>query len=158
MAAAGGAKKKDESKPNMVQLNEMFADRVRHEQQAAQEWEDKWGIDPEREKKKQELLQRVIPASMHDYLEQSKQEYMIIQTPLGTKKEAIDRTLAKTLFPSTVHLVGEKISVDGVDPTKKYKFPITTSQEVGWYAQNFKNIEIPILEGRKVKPKKPLHY
>lgn len=38
MAANGGGTKKKEQ-PNMVHWNEMFADRIRHEQQAAKEWQ-----------------------------------------------------------------------------------------------------------------------
>ena len=154
---SNGTTKKKVDQPNMVHWNQMFADRIKHEQQACQEWADKWGIDPESEKKKEELLQRVIPTPLHKYLEKNNERnIMIIETPLGTKKEAIDKTLANRLKPSTVHLVGQKIEIDGVDPTEKYQFPILTSQQIGWYAQNFRNIEIPILEGRKVKPKKPL--
>lgn len=152
MSKTNGTTKKDP--PNMVQLNQMFTDRVRNEQKACKEWIDKWGIDPEIERKKEELLQQVIPTKLHQYLQQHNKEHTIIKTSVGTKHEAIDKTLARSLIPSTIHLVGEKICIDGVDPSQKYKFPVTTSQEVGWYAQNFKNIEIPILEGRKIKPKK----
>lgn len=108
------------------------------------------------EKKKKELLKTVIPTQMHEYLEKTNAPHTVIETQLGTKKEAIDQVLAKTLYPCTYHLVGKSVTTEGVNPTKKYKFPVTTNQEVGWYAENARNIEMPFLEGRRIKPKNPL--
>ena len=134
----------------MVHYDRMLTDQIRHEQQAAQEWQDKWGMDPEKEAKKEELLRKVIPTKIHDFLEETQQPHSVVETTLGTKKEAIDQTLAKTLYPCTYHLVGKSVTTPGVNPKKKYKFPITTSQQVGWQADNFKNIEMPFPEGRRM--------
>eukprot|EP01083_Nonionella_stella_P011520 32697_1 len=151
MAANGGSKKDG---PNMVHCNEMFADRIRREQQAAKEWQEKWGIDQEQQERQKQLLKTVIATPMHNFLETTNAPRTTIQTQLGTKKEAIDQTLAKTLYPCTYHLVGKSVTTMGVHPTQKYQFPLTTSQEVGWYANNIQNIEMPFLEGRRIKQKK----
>ena len=153
MAASGSSKKKKDG-PNMVHWNQMFADRIRHEQEAADEWQMKWGLDPKRAQNEAKLSQTIVQTPMHSYLEQTNAPSSIIQNQLGTKKEAIDSTLARQLHPCTYHLVGKSIQVTGVDPTKKYKFPLTTSQEVGWHANNMKNIDMAFSEGRRLNKDK----
>ena len=138
----------------MVHWNCMFTDQIRHEQQAAQEWQQKWGIDRDSEKKKEELLKTVIPTKIHQYLEKTNAPHTVVETTLGTKKEAFDQTLAKTLYPCTYHLVGKSVTTPGVNPKQKYKFPITTSQEVGWQADNCRNIDMQFPEGRRLKKDK----
>ena len=66
MANKANAKKRDP--PNMVHWNQRFADRIRHEEQACQEWADKWGIDPESEKKKEKLLVFIFYGSITQIL------------------------------------------------------------------------------------------
>ena len=92
---------------------------------------------------------------MHDFIQktnETKEQTSIIETNLGTKKETINLQLAKTLSPTTHHLVGKTVITEGVDPTIKYKYPLTTNQQIGWY--NKQNIDMRFNEGRRMNKKK----
>ena len=144
----GGSKKRDAT--NVVARNRMFVDRIRHEQQAAEEYRAKWGNEEDKHVTRETLKNTVIPTAMHSFLEKENKAVQIFIDRSGTKKEAIDQTLCRSLYPCTYHLVGKSVTTIGVSPVIKYTQPLTTSQEVGWLAHTHKDIELPFPEGRRL--------
>ena len=171
MAATQGSNKET---TNLVHFNERWASRVKREKDAAKEWQRmffilsvgyiiksfvrdfvsltvKWAISDDLENKKEQLLNSVVESKVHAFLERTQKPSATVTKLNGTQAETIDSTLAKTLFPCTYHLVGQSVTTMGVSPTQKYDLPQTTSQQVGWFATNIKNLELPFTEGRRIQ-------
>ncbi len=66
----------------------------------------KWGDDTQTKDEKQRLLGTTILSPFHDFLEENKMPREITKTKDGALYETIDKTSAKTLVPTTYHLVG----------------------------------------------------
>lgn len=95
-------------------------------------------------------MNSVVESTVHSFLERTHKKTTTVTKLNGSHAETIDSALAKTLFPCTYHLVGQSVTTLGVGPTEKYELPQTTNQQVGWFAKNIKNIEMPFKEGRRI--------
>ena len=134
MPEKANSNKRDAINPTNFQI--LWANRIKQEEKSAEQWALKWGFgeDP---KKNEKLLNSTVQSKVHNYLLESNTKHDIIKNiDTGIAFETIDKTTSKRLSPNYYHLIGETIKTKGVDPNLKYPAPLTTSQQIGWFAKN----------------------
>ena len=55
---------------------------------------------------------------------------------------ALDTALATSMQPRILQAVGANLVTPGVDPQRKYSYPLTASQEVGWAWGGRRSLEL----------------